>query len=69
MKTFYDFRNNNFNNPKAFPLKGVVLLKTKTKWIVWVKTIGLIVCPRSVYLFNWYMPKNIIDALKHLFKK
>ena len=69
MKSFYDFRNANFNDPTALPLKGIVLLKRKTKWIIWVKSIGLIVCPRSIYLFDWYIPKNPIDALKHLFKK
>lgn len=69
MKTFYDFRTANVSDPKAIPLKGLVLLKTKKKWMLWIKNNGIIVCPRTVYLYNWYIPKNIIDAIKYLFKK
>jgi hypothetical protein len=69
MKTFYDFRNQNWINPNETSLKGIVIWKTKYKWLLWIKEHGLMVCPRSIYLYNWYIPKNIIDSFKYLFKK
>ncbi len=69
MKTFYDFRNADFKNPEEFPVKGILLFKWNKKWMLWVKNVGVIVAPKSIYLYDWYMPKNIIDAFKFLFTK
>lgn len=80
MRTFYDFRSNNFKNPKEFPLQGRVILKRKDKWLIWIyretyfeghdsHLHGFIVAPRSIYLFNTYIGRNFIDALFYYLKE
>jgi hypothetical protein len=81
MKTFYDFRTPDWNNPKKFPLQGKVIFRLKDKWLLWIyhdkNSIldgnqlikGFIVCPKTIYLYDIYLAKNIWDSFRYLFKK
>lgn len=80
MRTFYDFRSGDFNNPQKYPLQGYVLLKTKKFWLCWIykdKYLGLwtqtlkgfIVAPKSIYIHNVYLATSFWDAVKYLFKR
>jgi hypothetical protein len=79
MRTFYDFRTTDFNDPKKYPLQGYVLIKTKMFWLCWIykdesyldskQTIrGFIVAPKTIYLYNVYIAKSFWDAIKYLLK-
>lgn len=80
MKTFYDYRNIDRTNPKKYPLQGYVLIKYKEKWLLWIKNDtkhlnmsqlikGFIVCPKTIFLYDIYLAKNLRDGLKKLFYK
>lgn len=80
MRTFYDFRNNNFKTPHKYPLQGVVILSTKDFWLCWIykdsylmssnqSIKGFIVAPKTIYLYNVYIAKSFWDAFKYLLKK
>ena len=80
MRTFYDWRDTSFTNPKAFPLDGRVIIKTKRFWLCWIYKEkvspepptaigGFIVAPRTVYLYDVYLAKSFWDAFKHLIKR
>ena len=78
MRTFYDFRDTDFKNPKKYPLQGYVILKNKKFWFLWiykdVKDIkqfikSFIVAPRTVYLYDVYMAKGFWDGLFNYLKR
>ena len=79
MKTFYDYRGNDFKNPKKHPLQGRVILKSKKIWLCKIykdKHLsdanrgidGFIVAPRTIYLYDVYIAKSFWDALKYFIK-
>ena len=79
MKTFYDFRDNDFKNPTKTPLQGRVILKNKKYWLCWIckdnSTVGVsqslkgfVVAPRSIYLYNTYIATSFWNALKYFIK-
>ena len=65
MKTFYQGLTTDVE------VKGWVILTNKKgrKSLIYTKEYGLIVIPRCVYLYTWYVPRNFWDALKRLFDK
>src|SRR6188768_2607123 len=82
MRTFYDFRGTDWREPEKFPLKGKVLLKTKTVWLVWIQrnpdpdtphdefTLhNYIIAPRSIYLYQTRMFTSFWEALKFFLKE
>lgn len=79
MRTFYDFRSMDYQNPKKEPLQGQVIFKTKNWWLCWIyrdshKLInhspirGFIVAPRTIYLYNVYIASSFWDAVKYFIK-
>jgi hypothetical protein len=80
MRTFYDFRTPDWKRPKKHPLQGRVIFRLKDKWLLWIYQDtsildtnqlikGFIVCPKTIYLYDVYLSKNIWDSFKYLFKK
>ena len=37
MRTFYDWRSLDRKEPNRIPLQGIVLWKTKKKWLLWIR--------------------------------
>lgn len=79
MRTFYDFRDNDFKNAEETPLQGRVILKNKNYWLCWIyrdrhivglkqSLKGFIVAPRSIYLYNTYLATSFWDALKYFIR-
>ena len=78
MRTFYDFRTLNWTEPKKHPMQGRVIFKWKKHWLLKIYKDpslhdrtpfnGYIVCPKTIYLYDIYIPKSFLDALKYLFK-
>lgn len=79
MRTFYDFRGRDYQNPHKYPLQGRVILKSKYKWLLWVYADNhvlaqnqfiksFVVAPRSIYLSNVYIAKSFWDALKYFIR-
>lgn len=71
MKRFYDYRERLWTDPKKYPLDGYVILKYKKYWLCWIKKTdlgnsnlhGFIVVPKSIYLYNVYKAKNLLDGI------
>jgi hypothetical protein len=70
MRTFYDFRTQNWKDPKKFPIQGKVILKWKDKWLIKLyndphivatnfnseySSVKYIVVPCTIYLYNVYL--------------
>lgn len=80
MKTFYDFRSQDWIDPNKNKLEGRVILKNKKYWLLWINKgsylesqpqfiEGFIVAPRTIYLYDVYLGTSFWDALKYFVKK
>lgn len=75
MRTFYDWRSLDRKTPEKILLQGIVLWKTKKKWLLWIRRDhniiasdrmhGYIIAPRTIYLYNVYIARSLWDAIKH----